>query len=78
MYELLTCRIPWMGSEHTFSQQIVRAAVIAGERPPVSALELENAPAGFVALMGKCWSTEESERPSFKEAWVELQEIIKK
>ena len=75
MFEVLTCRIPWMGSEYTFAQQIMRA-VMAGERPSVSAAELENAPAGFVALMEKCWSTEASERPSFKEAWVELQELL--
>lgn len=74
MYELLTCRIPWSGSEYTFSHQIMRA-VFRGERPKINESDLINAPKDFLILMKKCWNTNPKLRPTFDEVLRELKKI---
>ena len=74
LYELLTCRIPWSGTDKRFTSEIMQA-VVAGERPPIGELELGDAPFGFVALMRKCWDTEADKRPLFADVLLELEEI---
>ena len=66
MYELVTCRVPWRGSEHTFTYQILKA-VLRGERPEVNGSDLINAPEDFLKLMQHCWQTDPKERPTFEE-----------
>ena len=76
MYELVTCRVPWLDSEHTFTHQILKA-VLRGERPEVNESDLINAPEEFLNLMHQCWQTDPKKRPTFEAIVVALKEIMK-
>ena len=76
MYELVTCRVPWSNSGHTFTQQILKA-VLRGERPDVTESDLINAPEEFLKLMQHCWQTDPKERPTFEAIVASLEEITK-
>ena len=66
MFELLTGRIPWAGTDKTFAHQIMKA-VVKGERPVVRKNELASAPKEFINLMHQCWDTDANTRPTFDE-----------
>ena len=74
MYELLTCRAPWSGTNKKFMLQI-ETAVNAGERPPIEEEDLIDAPVEFVELMKRCWQNDPKVRPTFEEALSELQRM---
>jgi len=71
MYELMTGRIPWAGTDKTFVHLIMKA-VVKGERPVVRKSELAHAPKDFVLLMHQCWDTDANVRPTFAELVVTL------
>ena len=74
MFELLTCKIPWVGSQYRFSHQILMAAA-RGERPSIDAVDLVHVPTGFVALMERCWETDPMKRPSFVQVLLEVDRL---
>ena len=74
LWELLTCRIPWAGSNYTFAHLIIRA-VVRGERPEVTEEDLKDVPGGYVALMKQCWQSEPKERPTFKNVMSMLERL---
>jgi serine/threonine protein kinase len=76
MFEMLTGRIPWRGTDKVFVLQIMKA-VVQGERPSVSDDELKQAPEDFVVLMHECWDTDANMRPSFDELVESLTEMLK-
>ena len=76
LYELVTCRVPWFNSGHTFTHQILKA-VLRGERPEVNKSDLINAPEDFLKLMQQCWQTDPKKRPTFENIVAALQEIMK-
>ena len=75
LYELVTCRVPWAGSEYTFTHQIMRA-VFRGERPDLHEADVRHAPESFVTLMRQCWATDPKERPTFEDAVVVLRGML--
>jgi serine/threonine protein kinase len=77
MFEILTGRIPWRGTDKVFVLQIMKA-VVQGERPSVSDDELKQAPDDFVVLMHECWDTDANVRPSFDELFGSLTKMLKR
>ena len=75
LYELVTCRVPWLDSEHTFTHQILKA-VLRGERPEVNESDLINAPEEFLNLMHQCWQTDPKKRPTFEAIVIKLKDIM--
>ena len=74
MWELVTCRVPWLDSEYNFANQILNA-VKEGERPTTTKEELDAAPKDFVTLMHACWEGDASKRPDFSMVLLKLRNI---
>ena len=74
LYELVTCRVPWINAGYAFTHHIMQA-VLRGERPEVTASDLINAPEEFLKLMQHCWHTDPKERPTFEAIVASLLEI---
>ena len=74
LYELVTCRVPWINAGYAFTHHIMQA-VLRGERPEVTASDLINAPEAFLTLMRHCWRTDPKDRPTFEAIVASLQEI---
>ena len=75
MWELITGRVPWFGTQYTFSHQIMMA-VSQGKRPSVKKKELVDVPLGFAKLMKRCWDTKSNVRPKFADIVNELNTIM--
>ena len=75
MWELITGRVPWYGTQYTFSHQIMMA-VSQGKRPSVKQKELVDVPLGFAKLMKRCWDTKSNVRPKFVDIVNELDTIM--
>ena len=75
MWELITGRVPWFGTQYTFSHQIMMA-VSQGQRPKIKKKELVHVPVGFVELMKRCWDTHSKRRPNFVDIFNELKIIL--
>jgi len=63
MYEMLALQQPWSN----MSRQKIVSAVRRGERPFISDSMLEEAPAGYVDLLERCWAQSYETRPSIGE-----------